>query len=207
MIQYAGEGRGYDAWRNDKRAWALEDSSGRDVKDYAMSCCVEDVRKEALESGYQKVYRQMLEMALDEASSVQSFESHAERNNCNTRCPVTMMRCDSSIHAFPWVVWIYSSGTSRHFTMMMIIILCTKVSAEIFQVVEAGKRTNGFQVFSVHRQRSFLLETVWRSLGNAAESKGLIWMVVGCYMGGTCSLTGLTPSKSRTEFVVLNFQV
>jgi hypothetical protein len=84
MIQYAGEGRGgYDAvaWCKDKRAWALEDSNGRTVKDYAMSCCVSEVRNEALKSGYQKAYRRMLTVALDEACSTTSFQSHAERTN------------------------------------------------------------------------------------------------------------------------------
>jgi hypothetical protein len=79
MILYAGEGRSSVSWSMDMRAWALEDSNGRTVKDYAMSCSVDEVQKEALKAGHRKAYHRMLDMALDEACSTTSFQSHAER--------------------------------------------------------------------------------------------------------------------------------
>jgi hypothetical protein len=78
MIRYAGEGRGSLGWSIDLRAWALEDANGKTVQDYAMSCSLDKVWNKALKSSHQKAYRQMLAMAMDEASSAASFQLHAE---------------------------------------------------------------------------------------------------------------------------------
>jgi hypothetical protein len=173
MIHYSGEGRGSFPWCHDRRTWALEDSKGRTVNDYASSCCVEQLRKRALRCVNEKSYRQMLDMALDEASTIQLFEFHVQRSNLEDS---TFSDCYDEIrffHAFRWVVWTYSSGTNRPFTTTTGIALCSKVPTDILGMGKVGQAiSSGFHVFSV--RRSILLETAWKSLGHVAERMGLI---------------------------------
>jgi hypothetical protein len=113
-------------------------------------------------------------------------------------------RCALSIHLFHWVVWMYSNDTNKHFTKAK-TALCTRASADVFGVqIQNGTITSCFLEFSVHRRRFFLLETVWKSLGDVAEQcRRLIWMATGCYMGGGLVLYPDPHCQNRERCLLL----